>query len=229
MALGLGVSSFATELEEYASENSPVLTKQQERRLHDQIEKEMLGTSKSGRINNKEKGGIYYIDVPMDGSTDIETYRYSTGKIFVQEVKGEYSEIEDEYILITNLLPITGIINSVLGYFEGELENNSYVEVVTSLSYSYFGKNGIVYANNRWNTHWKTECRETFKHIVVSAVTTAGYTETEAIDYTRPNGYEPILLEMLAHYDDDQEIRKRAYSNYLKGYWYYQAEFGWPY
>lgn len=224
LVLNISIVSFADGFDDYATLNSPTLTEEEEKQLHDKIEESLIN-NKDDELNLLGQITTYGPIAPA-GTTDYETFRYSTGAVFQDESSGIFDDLNDEMILVLSLIPATSVILSVSSYVDSNVDNKKWAHAKTYLSYSYFGKNGLVSDGSKFDVWWKTESRDTFKHYWSSWTQNDGYTRSGTQDFIPPNGYSAIRTELSAHLNDITYIKDTAYNNYIKGYWYYQAEYG---
>jgi hypothetical protein len=167
---------------------------------------------------------------PEVGATDIEYWVASGGGLIEADKKeGVFNLIKSVSMSVFGSFVKTTVGQVVFALADAVgviLDQTQRVEAKTYHSFRYIAKAGLVYTENeQWDWFFESRSREVFKHTWGSFYDTQGYTHTIAIDYTRPNGYEPVYTQFAAHYNDNTYIMNRARDIWAYG-WAKEIEYG---
>ena len=208
---------------------SQVITEELEAELATDQQKIYIGDERSSSGNN-----VIAIDEPNEvvavpeGTTSIATYAYGGSGVIAQDSEsGYYSYIYNIGMYAAGKFcdTVGGLIFKVVDYANKTLDKSRPITAKTYKSYRYIGKEVNVYdGGGRWEKNYEAISRENYKHYFGTYVDTKGYTYSTTIDYTRPNGYNPIVTNYSPNYNNNTELKKRASNNWVKDYEYYS----WP-
>lgn len=171
-----------------------------------------------------------YSNIPGDGATDLKltTYGWYGQPITQGSSSGIFDNIKNAVLTIVGVFT-TNVQSIIISVFDIALSNVDYQRSAyaeTRISYNFPTKQGLVYYNSKWNVHFESVNRATYKHYL------GGYTDknknyrTKAVDFVVATGHGPVQVEYAPHYTNNSYITQQAYLNYLQSkkytdeYWY---------
>jgi hypothetical protein len=174
-------------------------------------------------------GPNYYQEYP-DGTTSISKYAYSNGTLIQQDLdQGIANSIWSNGVTVAGFAfkTVGGVLVESANRLVTSIDKYRESTVYAYKSYRYIGKEAKVYNRGSWSKWYEAKSRENFAHTYSSWVNSSGYTKTIQIDFTRDNGYYPVVTNFSPNYNNDSELKNRAWTNWYKGYKYYSyPEYG---
>ncbi|MCM3634184.1 MULTISPECIES: hypothetical protein [Paenibacillus] len=161
-----------------------------------------------------------YADLPGTGSLDVKTVTYAWyGAPIVQDEKtGKFDLIKDITVTILGTLT-TSVRALILSIFDITLSNidvQQSAKAETKISYNFPTKQGLVYYNNKWNLHFESTNRNTYKHYSGYYHDTNKNVRQAQKDFVPATGYSAIRVEAAPNYYNHSYIMNQAYLNYLQ-------------
>lgn len=171
-----------------------------------------------------------YAIVPEDGATKIIHYTYSgLGVIDTPDdsISGILQTIKDIGMEVAGVFVSTvqGVVLGATDLLISQIAFDKYTTAKTFKSYRYAGKEVQVYTGSSWRKYYDARARETYKHYFATFVTKDNFTRTDTEDYTADKGYSPVKVEPSKNFNNESELRYRAWYNWYMGSGYRYPEY----